>query len=162
MSETRKARRRVALAGAVAWAAFVLAGPVRVNDAGLLPIVDPGASWRVASQAIEAGVASWYGFQFHGHLTASGAVYDMFEFTAAHPWLPFGSMVEVFCPSTGKSVVVKVSDRGPYATGRIIDLSFKAAQLLGIEKAGIAFVEVYGVGILGLDLSSIHGIVEPQ
>lgn len=126
----------------MAWAAFVLAGPVRVNDAGILPIVDPGASWRVASRVIEAGVASWYGFPFHGRLTASGAVYDMFERTAAHPWLPFGSMVEVFCPSTGRSITVCISDRGPFIPGRIIDLSLASAEALGIVHRGIAPVEI--------------------
>lgn len=82
------------------------------------------------------GVASWYGRQFHGRKTASGERYNMNAMTAAHRTLPFGSIVKVTDAVSGKSVFVKITDRGPYHGNRIIDLSRGAAKKLGIIKAG--------------------------
>ena len=90
----------------------------------------------------EQGIASWYGEPFHGRRTSSGAVYDMHELTAAHKTLPLPSFVRVTNLENGRSVVVKVNDRGPFAKGRIIDLSYAAAQELGIIKSGTGRVEV--------------------
>ena len=81
----------------------------------------------------EVGIASWYGPGFQGNFTASGEVYDMYAVSAAHKTLPFGSIVRVTDLETGRSIVVRINDRGPYVEGRIIDLSFGAARLLGLS-----------------------------
>jgi rare lipoprotein A len=90
----------------------------------------------------EKGVASWYGKKFHGQLTSNGEVYDMYEMTAAHKTLPIPSYVRVTNTQNNKSVVVRVNDRGPFAKGRIIDLSYAAADRLDYTQAGTAPVEV--------------------
>lgn len=84
----------------------------------------------------ESGRASWYGRAFHGRKTASGEVFNMHDFTAAHPTLQFGTRVEVKSMRTGKSVVVRINDRGPYANSRVIDLSYAAARKLGMVSVG--------------------------
>jgi len=81
----------------------------------------------------ETGVASWYGPGFNGNLTANGEVYDMYEVSAAHKSLPFGSIVRITDLETGKSLVVRINDRGPFVDGRIIDLSYGAARLIGLS-----------------------------
>ncbi|MEZ4749042.1 MAG: septal ring lytic transglycosylase RlpA family protein [Bdellovibrionota bacterium] len=88
------------------------------------------------------GMASWYGKKYHGRTTASGATFNMNEMTAAHRTLPFGTQVRVTRVSSGKSVVVTINDRGPFAKNRIIDLSRKAASQLGIIKKGQAMVKI--------------------
>ena len=88
------------------------------------------------------GLASWYGERFHGRTTASGAPFDMYAFTAAHKTLPFGTKVRVVHGETKKSVVVTITDRGPFAEGRVIDLSYAAAKDLGMIEAGILPVEL--------------------
>ena len=88
----------------------------------------------------ESGLASWYGRKFHGRRTASGEVYDMYAMTAAHRTLPLPSYVRVSNPANGRSVIVRVNDRGPFTKGRVIDLSYTAAQKLGVF--GVAMVEV--------------------
>ncbi len=88
------------------------------------------------------GEASWYGPGFHGKTTANGERFNKREMTAAHKTLPFNTVVEVSCPSTGKKVRVRINDRGPYAAGRIIDLSERAAEKLGIKDKGHAPVVV--------------------
>jgi rare lipoprotein A len=90
----------------------------------------------------ERGVASWYGRKFHGRRTASGEVYDMYAMTAAHPTLPIPSYVRVTHLRNGRSVVVRVNDRGPFLHGRVIDLSYTAALRLDYVRAGSAEVEV--------------------
>jgi len=91
-------------------------------------------------QYYQVGIASWYGPGFHGRRTASGEIYDMFALTAAHKTLPFGTIVKVVDLDTGRSVVVRINDRGPFIKGRIIDLSYAAAQELGMVKKGLAKV----------------------
>lgn len=81
----------------------------------------------------ETGIASWYGPGFNGNLTANGEIYDMYEISAAHKTLPFGTIVRVTDLETGKSIVVRINDRGPFVEGRIIDLSFGAARLIGLS-----------------------------
>ena len=88
----------------------------------------------------QTGVASWYGRQFHGRKTASGERFNMNALTVAHKTLPFGTKVEFTCASTGKKVVAKVNDRGPYVHGRSFDLSYSAAKALGILDRGVAKV----------------------
>ena len=91
---------------------------------------------------IASGVASYYGKQFHGRRTASGERFDMTQLTAAHRTLPFGSRVKVTNPSNGKSVVVRINDRGPFHGGRVIDLSRSAASSLGLIARGSGRVEL--------------------
>jgi rare lipoprotein A len=93
----------------------------------------------------ETGRASWYGRFFHGRRTASGERYDMHALTAAHRTLPLGSYVRVSIPATSKWVVVKINDRGPFARGRVIDLSYAAAKVLGLQHAGTARVQIEGI-----------------
>lgn len=93
------------------------------------------------------GVASWYGEQFHGRSTSSGEPYDMFAHTAAHPTLPIPTWVEVTHRETGKQVIVRVNDRGPFVDNRIIDLSFGAAVVLDMVAEGTAPVEVRTLGV---------------
>ncbi|MBT6428811.1 MAG: septal ring lytic transglycosylase RlpA family protein, partial [Rhodospirillaceae bacterium] len=90
----------------------------------------------------ETGVASWYGPKFHGLKTANGATFDMNEVTAAHRTLPLPSMVRVTNLRNGRSLKILVNDRGPFSRGRIIDLSRRSAQLLGVIRAGTAPVRV--------------------
>lgn len=91
------------------------------------------------------GVGSWYGRKFHGQKTSSGEPYDMYGMTAAHPTLPIPSYVRVSNPANGKSVVVRVNDRGPFHSGRLIDLSWTAAYKLGYIGTGSTVVEVESV-----------------
>lgn len=86
----------------------------------------------------DRGVASWYGADFHGRLAADGRAFDMYALTAAHRSLPLGSVVRVLNAANGRSVVVRITDRGPYAAGRVIDLSYGAAARIGIVKQGLA------------------------
>ena len=84
------------------------------------------------------GEASWYGPTFEGRTTASGELYDMTALTAAHPNLPFGSMVRLINPRTGRSAVVRINDRGPYMKGREMDVSYVVAEKLGMINRGVA------------------------
>lgn len=88
-----------------------------------------------------SGNVSWYGVPFHGRKTASGAVFDMYKLTAAHLKLKFGTKVLVEDPRTGNTVMVAVNDRGPYAKGRVMDLSREGARRLGTLSRGVAFVD---------------------
>jgi rare lipoprotein A len=88
------------------------------------------------------GLASWYGQPHHGRSTASGERYDMYRLTAAHRTLPFGTRLRVTSVENGRSVVVRVNDRGPYVAGRLLDLSYGAAKTLEIVGDGVARVEV--------------------
>ncbi len=91
---------------------------------------------------IQRGEASWYGRPFHGRKTAIGERYDMRALTAAHPTRPLPSYVKVTSLETGRTIVVRVNDRGPYAQGRVIDLSFAAAAKLGFTDRGVTPVEI--------------------
>ena len=90
----------------------------------------------------EKGLASYYDDSFHGRKTASGEKYDKNKLTAAHKTLPFGTKVKIVNPANGKSVEVVINDRGPYIKGRIIELSKKAAQQIGLIKTGVVEVEI--------------------
>lgn len=96
---------------------------------------------------VQYGLASWYGSEWHGKRTASGEVYNMHAYTAAHRTLPFGVQVLVTNLSNGKKVVVRINDRGPFKEGRIIDLSYAAAKKIDILTGGVAKVkvELYGL-----------------
>ena len=93
----------------------------------------------------ERGLASWYGRKFHAQKTATGETYDMYAMTAAHPTLPLPSYARVTNLANGRSVVVRVNDRGPFHPGRIIDLSYAAAYRLGIAQKGSGEVEVESI-----------------
>ena len=94
------------------------------------------------NQPYQIGTASWYGDYFVGKPTASGEDFDMYDMTAAHPTLPLGSYVRVTNLRNGRAVVVKVNDRGPIVPGRIIDLSYGAAQVLEFEHRGLQRVRL--------------------
>jgi len=91
------------------------------------------------------GLASWYGTQFHGRTTSNGERYNMFAMTAAHPTLPLPTYAKVTNLENGKSVVVKINDRGPFHANRLIDLSYVAAAKLGVLGRGTARVEVESI-----------------
>lgn len=98
-----------------------------------------GISYRTMASSeghVERGLASWYGTKFHGRRTSSGEPYDLYSMTAAHKTLPLPTYVEVTNLKNGRKLVVKVNDRGPFHEGRIIDLSYAAAQKLGITSTG--------------------------
>jgi len=90
----------------------------------------------------QTGIASWYGTKFHGRLTSNGEVYDMYKMTAAHKTLPLPTYVKVSNLENGKSIMVRVNDRGPFVEDRVIDLSYVAAIKLGMTQAGTARVRV--------------------
>ena len=106
----------------------------------------PLADWR---GFVEEGVASWYGAEHHGRFTASGERFDADALTAAHPILPMQTCVRVETAGTGRIVVVRVNDRGPFIAGRIIDVSRAAARLLGLLGPGTAPVRLTAVGLAG-------------
>ncbi len=113
---------------------YKIGKPYKIENVWYYPAVDYKYS--------ETGIASWYGPQFHGRRTANGALFDMNAVTAAHRTLPLPSMVRVTNLRNGRSIKVLVNDRGPFARKRIIDLSRRTAQLLGIIRAGTAPVRV--------------------
>ena len=90
----------------------------------------------------EQGLASWYGQKFHGHLTANGEIYNMYEMSAAHKTLPLPSFARVTNLTNGKQVVVRINDRGPFHLNRVVDLSYAAAAKLDILKTGVGKVKV--------------------
>ena len=89
-----------------------------------------------------AGVSSWYGPNFHGKLTANGEVFDQYGVTAAHKTLPLGTVVRVTNIDNGKSIILRINDRGPYVGNRILDCSYGAATKLGFKDLGTANVEI--------------------
>ncbi|GAB3741370.1 hypothetical protein GCM10028794_27030 [Silanimonas algicola] len=121
-----------------------------------------GRTYRVMDSAEgyeERGIASWYGYKFHGRHTSSRERYDMCAFTAAHKTLPLPTYVRVTNLDNGRSVVVRVNDRGPFHAGRIIDLSYAAATRLDMKQAGTARVEVRA--LMGPDDTLLADAVPP-
>ena len=107
-----------------------------------MALVEPTIEEIAPENSLGAGVASYYGRKFHGRPTASGERFDMNGFTAAHKTLPFGTKLKVTNTSTGRSVVVRVNDRGPFVRGRTIDLSRAAAEKIGLIARGHGLVEL--------------------
>jgi rare lipoprotein A len=105
----------------------------------------PGGDYWVGYR--ETGVSSWYGEPFHGRQTANGEIYDMYGLTAAHRLMPLGTIVKVTHRENGRSVTVKVNDRGPFIRGRILDLSYGAAERLGMTVTGTAPVAIEVVAL---------------
>ncbi|QDO99075.1 septal ring lytic transglycosylase RlpA family protein [Ferrovibrio terrae] len=117
---------------------YKVGNPYQINGVWYYPKEDPNYD--------ETGIGSWYGEQFHGKATANGEIFDMNEVTAAHPTLPMPSLVRVTNLENGRTIVVRMNDRGPYANGRVIDLSRRSAQLIGYERQGTAKVRVQYIG----------------
>lgn len=118
---------------------------VRTEAGNKSPYTVRGETYHVLSATEgfrQTGIGSWYGKKFHGYKTSNGEIYNMYAMTAAHKTLPIPSYVRVTNVSNGKSVVVRVNDRGPFHEGRIIDLSYAAAQKLGYANKGTAPVEL--------------------
>src|SRR5579859_2056095 len=126
------------------------AKPAPVSSVRFTPVVRP----QVKTKPYQVGTASWYGETFQGKPTASGEPYEMYDMTAAHLKLPMGSYVKVTNLRNGKSVVVRVNDRGPVVPGRIIDLSYGAAQALQFRHQGLQRVR--------LDVIKPSIVPEPQ
>jgi rare lipoprotein A len=127
---------------------YKLGSPYQIGGRWYVPRVDPGYD--------RVGVASWYGADFHGRRTANGEIYDMRALTAAHPTLPLPSYVTVTNLSNGRTLLVRVNDRGPYANGRIIDLSWAVARHLDMARQGTERVRVRYAGPAPLDGNDAH------
>lgn len=117
--------------------------PYVINGVTYYPAEDPSYD--------RTGIASWYGKDFHGKQTANGELFDMGAITAAHPTLPMPSLVYVTNLANGRTLLVRVNDRGPYKPGRIIDLSRQSASLLGFEGQGVTQIRVRYAGPAPLD-----------
>ena len=131
-------RKRLSISSAlISWPLWVL-------------LIAPGAQAPLTAHPYTApkpikvwsGLATWYGSPFDGQKTASGEIYDMFAATAAHPWLPFGSILRLTNLKTGHSQVVRVNDRGPFFGNREIDVSFFVASRLGLIGAGVGRLKI--------------------
>lgn len=120
--------------------------PLPVSNEGVLslsPAPAPETTDGGSHALLKSGLASWYGPGFHGRRTANGERYNMHELTAAHRYLPFGTLLMVRSVHTGKTVVVRVNDRGPYKHQRVLDLSRAAMDALGVLGRGVTQVEVW-------------------
>ncbi|MEG3436558.1 septal ring lytic transglycosylase RlpA family protein [Pannus brasiliensis CCIBt3594] len=119
-----------------------------VNRDSVKPQAKPSASQGTKGQtrARKQGMASWYGPGFHGRRTASGERFNSGGYTAAHRYLPFGTRVRVTNTRNGRSVVVRINDRGPFSGGRVIDLSTGAARAIGVFQSGVAPVVLEVLG----------------
>jgi rare lipoprotein A len=134
-----------ALAGAIA-AVLMGAPSLSFSEAHAEPRAlqgVPADAEAFQERKLQTGTASWYGPGFHGRRTANGETFNTNDLTAAHRTLPFGTRLKVINERTGKSVVVRINDRGPYAHGRVIDLSRASAQAIGI--IGLAPVSLVGL-----------------
>ena len=117
---------------------YKLGNPYKVAGQTFVPRHDPNYD--------RTGIASWYGDDFHGRLTANGEIFDKHRLTAAHPTLPLPSLVRVTNLENGRTAILRVNDRGPFLHGRLIDLSHASAVELGFMKRGIARVRVTYLG----------------
>lgn len=129
--------------------------PYQINGVWYYPI--PSAKGYV-----ERGIASWYGDDFHGKPTSSGEIYNMHAMTAAHKILPLGTHVKVTNVLNGKSVIVRVNDRGPFIAGRVIDLAYTPARVLGIVGPGTAPVVVEAVQVAQAHAEQGTTVWEPE
>ena len=116
----------------------IVGKPYAENGRWYFPAYDPDYD--------RVGTASWYGAKYHGRPTASGEIYNMYQMTTAHPTLPMPSRVRVTNLGNGRSIVLRVNDRGPFNKGRLIDVSRAAARALGFERQGLARVRVRYLG----------------
>jgi rare lipoprotein A len=132
---------------------FWLAALALAASASLLSAQEVPPAQEV--QAAEEGLASWYGGKFQGRRTASGEPFDTWQLTAAHKRLPFGALVLVTNLENGKSVIVRINDRGPFVPGRVIDLSQAAAVVIGLAGRGVASVRLEVLGAGGLPAARV-------
>jgi rare lipoprotein A len=133
---------------------YKIGDPYQVAGVWYYPKPDPSYD--------QTGVASWYGEEFHGRPTANGEIYDMNLVSAAHQTLPLPSLARVTNLENGRSVVVRINDRGPFVNGRIIDMSRRGAQLLGFERTGTARVRVAILGPASLEANSLEVAAAPK
>ena len=119
---------------------FVLS--VQMGCAGPTAQVRNEPSKGARAERVEYGIASWYGQKFHGRKTASGERFNMYEYTAAHRTLPFGTRVRVVGLRNNRSVLVRINDRGPFVRGRVIDLSYVAARDMAMLESGLEKVRL--------------------
>jgi rare lipoprotein A len=127
---------------------YKIGTPYRIGGRWYTPAEDPGYD--------RSGIASWYGEDFHGRKTANGEIFDMNALTAAHPTLPIPSYAYVTNLANGRTLLVRINDRGPYAQDRILDLSRMSARVLGTEVQGLAQVRVKYAGRAPLDGNDAH------
>lgn len=120
----------------------VRAGVDRARQGYMVFTASQGRVFPSRDVRLAQGTASWYGEPYHGRRTASGTVYNMHRLTAAHQDLPFNTRIKVTNLDNGRSVVLKIDDRGPFIDGRIVDVSFRAAQDLGMVHDGLADVQI--------------------
>jgi rare lipoprotein A len=145
--------RRLAVVFLLPWL-FAAACSLPPSKVKLLPTPAP------ATRASQTGIASWYGPGFHGKATASGHIYDQNDLTAAHQTLPLGTRVMVTNLETGRSTEVTINDRGPFAKGRIIDLSFAAGKALGMIEPGTIPVRVEVIDTGSYKIQSIRASLD--
>jgi rare lipoprotein A len=168
------ARARCILLGAILALAGCAAGPSKSLPPASSPLLletTPGPHFKVGrpyqifgkwyypeflAYYEAVGVASWYGASYHGRRTANGEIYDMHALTAAHPTLQLPSVVRVTNLANGRSLVLRVNDRGPFVKNRLIDLSWAAARELGFEEQGLAEVHVQYLGLAEFDQKPIR------
>ena len=117
--------------------------PYAVNGKMYYPMKSIKIGWT------QRGLASWYGPDFHGRYTSNGEVYNMYAYTAAHKTLPMNTIVKVTNLKNGKSVIVRINDRGPFVKGRIIDLSYAAGKKIGLDVLGVAPVKLKVIAFKG-------------
>ena len=127
---------------------FKIGQPYKINGRWYHP------QWVTEYEAV--GLASWYGEPYHGRYTANGEIFDMHALTAAHPTLPLPSVVRVTNLENGRSLTLRVNDRGPFVDNRLIDLSQAAAHELGFERQGLVQVHVRYLGLARLDEAPIR------
>jgi len=143
-----KTRAKAGCSGPGRWRACLILCATLVSMAGAAlelgrgESTAPRMSLREPVGSIEIGVASWYGHPYHGRKAANGEKYDMNRLTAAHRLLPFGTRVRVSSLRNARMVEVRITDRGPFVEGRLIDLSRAAARVLGFQRAGLERVRV--------------------
>jgi len=113
--------------------------PYKIKGVQYFPLASAGGF-------VQTGIASWYGGKFHGRKTSNGETYNMYAMTAAHKTLPVNTWVRVHNLENNREIVVRINDRGPFIRGRIIDLSYKGAQKIGIVRSGTAKVKITALG----------------
>ena len=128
------------------------------RSGGGTPSPSPGSTAPVPIVQGERGIASWYGHPYHGRPTASGEIYNMYDMTAAHRTLPFGTRVTVHDLENGQNVTVRINDRGPFVEGRIIDLSYAAAKAMHMPGIAQVYLEILGLE----EAAAIPGIFAVQ
>ncbi len=126
--------------------------PYLVNGKLYYPMKEVNIGWS------EEGIASWYGPNFHGKYTSNGEIYNMYDYTAAHKTLPMNTIVKVTNLENGKSVIVRINDRGPFVKGRIIDLSYAAGKKIGLDVTGTALVRIKVIGFKGKNYDNKYKI----